>query len=292
MRQKYRVLSLALGIALAAYFQPAFSLDISPKEEKIVVFAAASMKNALDSANSLWKQREGSDVTVSYAASSTLARQIESGAPADVFISADIDWMDYLLKSNKIKPQSVTQLLGNRLVLIAPQAANLQPTELKSSLDIFRLLLTSHKASNMPAVTPKPGFDISRLLDGKRIAMASPDSVPAGKYGKAAFEKLGLWKDVAPRVAPADNVRAALLLVARGEAVLGVVYQTDATAEKNVSIVSTFPEDSHPAIIYQAGIIASSQHSAAQKYIEFLKSEDVRSRFEAEGFKVLPAKVP
>src|SRR5262249_46844926 len=167
-------------------------------QEKITVFAAASLKDALDSINAEWKKEKGKETSTSYAASGALAKQIESGAPADVFISADLDWMDYVAKKNLIKESTRSNLLGNPIVLVAPKGK-------AEKVDI------------------KEGFDLAKLLGDGRLAMGSPDSVPAGKYGKAALEKLGVWPSVSGKVAGAESVRAALLLVSRGEAPYGIV---------------------------------------------------------------------
>lgn len=234
------------------------------EKSKITVFAAASMKNALDTANKAWVAKGNPEITVSYAASSTLANQIEKGAPADIFISADLDWMNYLKDKNLMKPEATVNFLGNRLVIVAPK-------DKSTPIDI------------------KPGFDIVSRIGGGKIAMGTVDAVPAGKYGKAAFEKLGVWGKVSGHVAQTDSVRAALLLVSRGEAELGVVYQTDAAADKNVTIVGKFPEDSHPAIIYPIGISASSTNPDDTAYVAFLRSQEARPFFEEQGFTVLPA---
>lgn len=220
------------------------------------VFAAASLKNALDEAAALYSAKP----TISYGASPALARQIENGAPADVFISADLDWMDYVEKKGLLAPGTRRNLLGNRLVLIAPAK---QPLSLQ----------------------PAPGFPIAKALRNGRIALAEPNTVPAGKYAKAALEKFGVWEQIAARVAPADNVRAALLLVARGEAPLGVVYQTDANAEPNVMIAGVFPPDSHPPIIYPVAALKSAKSGAAP-FLEFLASPASRRVFEKHGFTV------
>jgi molybdate transport system substrate-binding protein len=229
---------------------------------EIVVFAAASLKEALDDAVRAYDGQSGDAVKVSYAASSTLARQIESGAPADVFISADLDWMDYLQQHGLIKPQTRRNLLGNRLVIIAPAESDLK-------LDI------------------EPGFDLAGALRGGRLAMADPDSVPAGKYGKAALEKLGVWNSVQAAVAPAENVRAALLFVSRREAPLGIVYATDAAADPRVKIAGVFPEDTHPPIIYPAAVTADSKNPGAARLLDFLASPAARPIFEKRGFTVL-----
>jgi len=230
-------------------------------QEPVTVFAAASMKNALDAANAAWVSQDGPKVSVSYAASSALARQVEAGAPADIYISADRDWMDYLAERKLIKDESRGDLLGNRLVLIGTQGA--------------------------APVKMEPGFDLAGLLAGGKLAMASPDSVPAGKYGKAALETLGVWPSVEASVAGAENVRAALLLVSRGEAPFGIVYQTDAVADPGVTVVATFPEDTHPPIVYPVALVASSDNPQAGAYLEFLKSEKAKPLFEAQGFTVL-----
>ncbi len=230
--------------------------------QAIVVFAAASLKNALDDANHLFEQQSGAAVKTSYAASSALAKQIESGAPADLFISADLAWMDYLQKRNLIQPASRRNLLGNRLVLVAPAAAA-TPVEIK------------------------PGFDLVALLKGGRLAMADPASVPAGKYGKAALEKLGVWGAVEPHVAAAENVRAALLFVDRRETPLGIVYATDAAADSGVEIVGVFPESTHPPIIYPIALTAGDRNPGAARLLAFLASPAARPAFEKQGFTVL-----
>jgi molybdate transport system substrate-binding protein len=227
-----------------------------------VVFAAASLKNALDAIADDWRRETGKHATISYAASSTLAKQIENGAPADLFISADRDWMDFLEHSKLIDPKSRVDLLGNRLVLIAP------------------------KDSRVDLVI-RPGFDIAGAVGGGRLAMADPAAVPAGLYGKAALERLGAWPAVANRIAAAENVRAALLLVARGEAPLGIVYRTDAAAEPGVRIVATFPPDTHPPIVYPMALTATSTNPDASALAAYLRGPAARARFEAQGFTVL-----
>jgi len=220
------------------------------------VFAAASLKNALDE---IIKGYPGKAVA-SYGSSSALARQIENGAPADVFISADLDWMDYLDKKGLLAPGTRRNLLGNRLVLIAPKN---EPVKLQ----------------------PAPGFSILPALKNGRIALADPNSVPAGKYAKAAFEKLGVWDQVAGRVAAAENVRAALAFVARGEAPLGVVYQTDAAAEPAVVVAGVFPADSHPPIIYPAAAVKGARPEGGA-FLRFLGGAQARRIFEKHGFAV------
>jgi molybdate transport system substrate-binding protein len=235
---------------------------VHAQEKDLVVFAAASLKNALDDVDVLYEQQRHRKVRVSYAASPALAKQIEAGAPADVFISADLDWMDYLASRKLIKPETRSNLLGNEIVLVAPVSSNV-------------------------SVTVAPNFPLAQALGGGRLAMADPASVPAGKYGKAALEALGVWQTVSDKVAPAENVRAALLLVARGEATLGIVYRTDAAAEKGVKVVGTFPEATHPPIVYPVAVTADSKDADAAAYVAFLKSGQARPAFERQGFKVL-----
>ena len=230
--------------------------------DDVVVFAAASLKDALGDAARAFQIGGGAPAKISYAASSALAKQIENGAPADIFISADLAWMDYLQKRNLIQPATRKNLLGNRLVLVAPADSNV-------TIDI------------------KPGFDLVGLLRGGRLAMADPASVPAGKYGKAALQKLGVWDAVQPHVAGAENVRAALLFVDRKETPLGIVYATDATSDSKVKIVGVFPEDTHPPIIYPVALTASSNKPDAAKFLAFLESPAARPAFEKQGFTVL-----
>jgi molybdate transport system substrate-binding protein len=230
---------------------------------QIVIFAAASLKEALDEATRVYDAQTGDTVKISYAASSALAKQIESGAPADMFISADLDWMDYLQQRDLIQPGTRNRLLGNRLVIVAA-------------------------ADNPLKLDIKPGFDLAGALKGGRLAMADPDSVPAGKYGKAALEKLGVWNAVKGAVAPAESVRVALLFVSRREAPLGIVYATDAAADPRVKIAGTFPEDSHPPIVYPVALTADSKNPDAARLLAFLTSPAVRPIFEKHGFTVLP----
>jgi molybdate transport system substrate-binding protein len=230
--------------------------------DKTVVFAAASLKNALDGVNAAWQAETGRTATISYAASSALARQIEQGAPADVFISADLDWMDYLSERQLIAADSRTNLLGNRIVLIA-------------------------SADKAVETDIGPGFPLAELLGDGRLAMADVKAVPAGKYGKAALEKLGVWTAVEDRVAQAENVRAALKLVATGEAPLGIVYQTDAVAEPAVKIIGFFPEDAHPPIVYPVGMTTNSTNPDAAEFVKYLQSAKARQSFEKQGFTVL-----
>ncbi|MCR6662956.1 MAG: molybdate ABC transporter substrate-binding protein [Luteimonas sp.] len=227
----------------------------------LTVFAAASLKESLDAAADAWREQTGQTVQVSYAASSALARQIEQLAPADVFLSADSEWMDWLQERDLIDPASRVDLLGNTLVLIALANSDAQPLALAHGTDLLPLLGN----------------------DG-RIALAMTASVPAGKYAKAAFESLGTWSAIEPRVAEAENVRAALLLVARGETPLGVVYGSDAQAEPRVKVLATFPEGSHSAIVYPVARVASGTHPAAGDFIAWLQSENADAIFRRHGF--------
>jgi molybdate transport system substrate-binding protein len=228
----------------------------------VVAFAAASLKTALDAVNAQWTKETGKKAVISYASSSALAKQIEQGAPAQMFISADLDWMDYLAGRSLVKPDTRSNLLGNRIVLIAPKD-KAQPVEIK------------------------PGFDLAKLLGDGRLSLANVDAVPAGKYGKAALEKLGVWAGVSGKIAQAENVRAALLLVSRGEAPAGIVYQTDAAAEPNVKIIGTFPEDTHPPIVYSIALTASATHPDAAAFLAYIKSDKAKPLFQAQGFTVL-----
>jgi len=248
-----------LGLAVALSFAP----GIAQAQSNGVVFAAASLKNALDEIAATWSKDTGKPAPkISYAASSALAKQIEQGAPADLFISADLDWMDYVAAKNLIKAETRFNLLGNKIVLIAPKDS---------------------KIANV-AIT---GADLAKALNGGRLSMANVDAVPAGKYGKSALEKLGAWNEVKDHVAQAENVRAALLLVARGEAPLGIVYSTDAAAEPNVRIVATFPEDSHAPIIYPAALTKDSSNTDAKAFLDYLRSAKARLAFEKQGFTVV-----
>jgi molybdate transport system substrate-binding protein len=230
--------------------------------DDVVVFAAASLKNALDEIAGSWNSESGKTAVISYAASSALAKQIEEGAPADMFISADLDWMDEVAGKNLIKPETRSNLLGNRIVLIAPANSDV-------SLEVGS------------------GMDLAGALDGGKLAMADPEAVPAGKYGKAALESLGVWESVSGSVAGAENVRAALAFVSRGEAPLGIVYQTDAAADPGVKVVGTFPEDSHPPIIYPVALVAESDNPDAASLLEYLRSDAAKAAFEKQGFTVL-----
>ncbi|APZ52020.1 molybdate ABC transporter substrate-binding protein [Salipiger abyssi] len=230
--------------------------------DDVTVFAAASMKNAMDEVAECYGEETGNNAVVSLAGSSSLARQIQAGAPADVFISANVGWMDTLEEEGLIDAESRTDLLGNAIVLIA------------------------HDAGATP-VEIAPDLPLADMLGEDRLAMALVDAVPAGIYGKAALESLELWDSVAPKVAQADNVRAALALVATGEAPMGIVYATDAAAEPDVTVLGTFPEDSHPPIVYPAAVLAESDNPVAAEFLDYLQGPVARAAFERQGFTVL-----
>jgi len=248
---------LLCGVALLGLSACALS------SERIVVFAAASMTNAMADIEQGFESATGHDLVVSLAASSALARQIQQGAPADVFISANPNWMDVLAADGLLVAGSRVDLLNNRLVLIAhgPEGESL-------SLG--------------------PNLDLVSLLGGGRLAMALVDAVPAGMYGKAALDHLGLWSNVEASVAQTDNVRAALALVARGEAPYGVVYATDAVAENKVSVVATFPAESHPPIVYPAAVLTGRNSPPVRAFMEYLLGPAARLAFERQGFAVVP----
>ena len=261
LRRRMSRRGIAATTALVLSLAGIVPCSANAQGKDLLVFAAASLKTALDDVNTRYLKDAGQRVVVSYAASPALARQIEAAAPADIFISADLDWMDYLAQRGLIKPETRVDLLGNRLVLIAP-------------------------AKEAPHVTIGQGFPLAILLGGGRLAMADPDSVPAGKYGKAALEHLGIWNSVQGKIARAENVRAALALVSRGEAPLGIVYQTDAAADAKVRIVGVFPENTYPPITYPMAAVATSRHPTTAAYLAYLRSGAARSIFERQGFVV------
>jgi molybdate transport system substrate-binding protein len=232
-------------------------------QEALTIYAAASMRNALDDVNAAFTKATGVKVTASYEASSALARQIEQGAPADVFISADQRWMDYANEKKLIQPDTRVNLLGNKLVLIAPK---------DSKLDNVRI---------------GQGFDIAKLAGDGRIAVADVRAVPAGLYAKAALEKLGAWAAAEPKLAMAENVRATLAFVARGETPIGIVYETDAKVEPKVKIVGVFPDGSHPPVTYPVAATATSKNAATPRYLTFLRGNTAKAVFEKYGFSFL-----
>ena len=253
----------ALGLCALLFAAGAQAQAKPEPASPLTVFAAASLKEAMDEAGAAWQQRSDQQVRNAFAGSSTLARQIEQGAPADVFISADTDWMDYLQQRDLVDTASRRDLLGNTLVLVAP------------------------KASPTKAVSLRKGSDLRPLLgaDG-RIALALTASVPAGKYAKAAFESLGMWAALQPRVAEAENVRAALLLVSRGEVPMGVVYGSDAQADPGVRVLATFPASSHAPIVYPVARIKASTNPQAAAFVRWLGSKQAAAIFRKHGFRV------
>ena len=250
-----KTIAVAMILAVA-------SIQVTLAAEKVTVFAAASLKNALDVVNADYQKAKGGEAVASYAASSALAKQIESGAPADIFVSADLQWMDYLADKKLIQKDTRFNLLGNELVLVAKKDSA-KPVEINKE------------------------FKLAELLGDGKLAMGAVDNVPAGKYGKQALESLGVWSSVESHVAGAENVRAALVLVAKGEAPYGIVYKTDAAAEPGVAIVGTFPTDSHKPIIYPVAITSDSKSADAKAYLDFLKSDKAKADFEAQGFVIL-----
>jgi molybdate transport system substrate-binding protein len=252
-----RLLVLVLVLAALALAAP-----VTARAGEVLVFAAASLKNALDEAATSYEAETGDEVKVSYAASSALAKQIEQGAPTHVFISADLDWMDHLDQRGLIARESRTNLLRNSIVLVASGDAA------------------------TGGIALAPGLDLAPALgaDG-RLAVADVAAVPAGKYAKAALEQLGAWEGVRDRLAQAENVRAALALVSRGEAPLGIVYRTDAAADPNVKVVGAFPEGSHPPVVYPVALTTEGQ--AAAGFLAFLKGPSARAAFERQGFAVI-----
>ena len=255
----HRIAGLFAAFVLlwGAAFSPATAED-----KTLTVFAAASMKNALDDIDTSFTAKTGIKVSASYAASSTLAKQIEQGAPADIFVSADTDWMNYATAKKTINESTRSNLLGNSIVLIAP------------------------KDSKIGNVTIGQGFDLAKLAGDGKIATGDVKSVPVGKYAKAALEKLGAWQAAEQKFAMAESVRAALTLVARGEAVLGIVYSTDAKVEPGVKIVGTFPADSHPPIIYPVAATSTAKPEAKQ-YLDYLHSSAAKMLLEKYGFNYL-----
>lgn len=257
-----RTLKSALFAVTALVAAAVGSSALAQSAASVTVFAAASLKESAEKVAAAWKAAGGADVTFSFAGSSALAKQIEEGAPADLFISADLRWMDHLDKAGRIKADTRVNLLGNRIVLVAPK-------------------------DSTAAATIEPGFPLAALLGNERLAMANVDAVPAGTYGKAALESLGVWDGVKDKVAQAENVRAALLLVSRGEAPLGIVYETDAKVDPSVKIVDRFPEASHPAIVYPAALTSDGTNPRAAEFLAYLQGADAHAIFTSAGFTVL-----
>jgi len=261
------VSGMAWGAAPPAAHAPA---AVDPKPA-LLVFAAASLTDPVGEVAKAFgaqgsRPGEGAsprlEVRTSFAASSVLAKQIEAGAPADVFLSADPEWMDYLERRKLIQPGTRADLLGNTLVLIAPAGSGMQ-------------------------LTLAPGVDLTAALAGGRLATGDPDSVPVGRYAQAALTYLGIWDQVAPHLVRAENVRLALEYVARGEATLGIVYRTDALSERRVRLIDTFPAASHPPIVYPLALTAGASPAAAA-FAAFLEGDAAREIFVRYGFERLP----
>jgi molybdate transport system substrate-binding protein len=249
----------ALLSLLVLLLQPRMAL--AQPTAPLTVFAAASLTDSLKAVADAYKAKTGMSVTLSFGASSTIARQIEQGAQADIFMSADTDWMDYLAKGGHIMDGTRKDLLGNQLVLVA--ASDARP---------------------VPRIAPH--FDLAGALGDGRLALADPSSVPAGKYGKAALTALGVWDSIAPKLAQAENVRVALEYVARGEAPYGIVYATDAKVAPSVHVVGVFPENTHPPIVYPVALTKTAS-PAARNFLVFLGGPEARAIFEKAGFTVL-----
>lgn len=255
-----RITSIALALTLA--LGAVRAQGEAGASATVTVFAAASLKNALDAVSAAFRAKSGVELTLSYAGSMALARQIESGAPADIFIAADEASMDYLAGKGLVQTASRVSLLGNSLVVIAPAASKLQ-----------KLALT------------KDAF--AEAIGDGRIATGDPASVPVGKYAKAALEKLGLWETARLRFAFTDNVRSALMFVAREEAPLGIVYFSDAKSEPKVRIVAALPANAHPPIVYPLALTSTARGEAPEKLVAFLKSKAAADIFVAQGFSIL-----
>jgi molybdate transport system substrate-binding protein len=253
--------SFLISVAAAAAVSAASVLPAAAAE-KLIVFAAASLKGSLDDVARAYEKKSGAIVAISYAASGSLAKQIVAAAPADIFISADAKWMNYVVKAGAVNKEDAVDLLGNRLVLVAAKDSSI-------------------------SVKIGKGFDLAKALGGGRLALGEVKSVPAGTYGKEALEYYGVWKDVEKRAAFAENVRAALNLVTTGEAPLGIVYETDAQAEKGVKVVDVFGEDSHKPIVYPAAPIAASKNPVKKEFFDFLKGPEAADVFRKAGFSLM-----
>jgi molybdate transport system substrate-binding protein len=255
-----RILGAALALGAAVWLAaPARAQDA---RTELLVFGAASLTNALDEISASYARDTGQAVKCSYAASSALARQIEAGARADVFLSADAEWMDYVQSRQLIDAASRSDLLSNRLVLVAPASSSL------------RLAIAPH-------------FELAKALAGGKLATGDPEYVPVGRYARAALTALGVWDDVADRLVRADNVRTALAFVSRGEAPLGIVYATDAQVDQGVRVVDTFPENTHPKIVYPVAVTKGARDGAA-RFVEYLRKPEAQALFRKYGFITLP----
>jgi molybdate transport system substrate-binding protein len=247
-----------LCLAVALSIQVGSAAIARAADPELLVFAAASLTNVLEALGPVYTAETGQSVKFSFAASSALARQIEAGGSADVFLPADIEWMDYVQARNLIDGTTRRDLLGNRLVLIAP-------------------------ASSTVSLKIEPGFALAKALGDGRLATGDPDYVPVGKYARSALTSLRVWNDVADRLVRAENVRTALAFVARGEAPLGIVYATDAKIEPGVRVVDTFPENTHAPITYPIAVVKGA-HAGAARFAEFLRGDTARAKFSEFGF--------
>ena len=263
MKKRWARKLVLAGMALSLVMLQGWWCMGSAASETVTVFAAASTTNAITEIGDLFTAKGLGQVTTSFASSSTLAKQIASGAPADVYLSANTKWMDFLEEKNAIEKSSRFDLLGNRIVLIVPLQSSIQSVDVKQGMDLAALLGS----------------------DG-RLAMGDPGHVPAGMYGRKALENLKLWDQVQSRLAPMKDVRAALVLVERAEAPLGLVYATDAAISKKVSVVGTFPIESHPPIVYPAAAVTGGKTGAAAKFLKFLKTPDAKDIFSTYGFEI------
>jgi molybdate transport system substrate-binding protein len=247
--------------AAMAGFVLAGNAQIGRAADDVTVFATASLTDVLKAAAARWQTQGNGAVVLSFGSSSTVAKQVEAGAPADIFASADEKWMSYLNDKNLIEAGTIHRPIGNDLVLVGPAGA--------------------------PDIEISSGTDLAGALNGGRIAMGDPKSVPAGRYGEQALTSLGLWDSVKDKIAPAENVRAALALVQRGEAPLGIVYATDARGFSDVKVVGTFPDDSHDPIVYPIGIVAGHNRPEVNGFFDFLSSDEGKALFKSYGFKIL-----
>jgi molybdate transport system substrate-binding protein len=234
---------------------------VAQAQANLTVFAASSLTDSMKAVADVYQAKTGTKVTLSFGGSNTLAQQIDQGAQADLFLSADTDWMDFLQKNGRIDNATRRNLLGNRLVLIGGDKSK--------------------------PLTIAPHFALAAALGGGKLALADPNSVPAGKYGKAALTALGIWDSVADKVAPAENVRVALEYVARGESPYGIVYETDAKVDPAVRVTGIFPESSHPAIVYPVALTKSAGPQA-KGFLAFLSGPDAKAIFQKSGFTILP----
>lgn len=231
-------------------------------DQPVTVFAAASLTDVLKAAAASWQAKGHGPIVLSFGSSSAIAKQVEAGAPADVFASADEKWMKYLTDKSLVAANSVHRPIGNDLVLIAP-------------------------ADSTASIAIAPNFDLAGALVGGRLSIGNPSSVPAGSYAKQALTKLGIWDSIESQIAPAEHVRAALAQVQRGEAPLGIVYATDAYGVKGVKVIGTFPEDSHDPIVYPMGIVAGHEQPEVKAFFDFLVSAEAKQLFQSYGFKTL-----